>query len=246
LREKRSLGRRIFSERILVLFALWLLPTVNALSQSSVAPADNKTEVKQLPQREVIIEGLASYGNYQLFASESDTKIYTAGVEYDRNSWGYGLGARLDYVAEILPVVILNEPADTNYFGDPISPLSPKRKLLYGIGFSPIGLRMMWFDKRAVKPYMVFKGGLLVFDHKAISSHASYENFSMQSGLGVQTRLTHRLDLRLGLWGDFHFSDGFDVPVNPGSDMMNASLAISYHLAARDAPSGPRHWLPRL
>jgi len=103
----------------------------------------------------------------------------------------------------------------------------------------------MWRDKKAIKPYILFKGGLLVFDHKAISNHAAYENFSMQSGLGVQTRLTKRVDLRIGLWGDFHFSDGFVVPINPGTDMMNANWGISYHLGAQEAEAGRLHWYSR-
>jgi hypothetical protein len=92
---------------------------------------------------------------------------------------------------------------------------------------------------------VLFKGGMLVFDHKAISDHAAYENFSMESGFGVQTRLTKRVDLRLGLWGDFHFSDGFVVPINPGTDMMNANWGISYHLGPQEAEAGRRHWYSR-
>ncbi|HEY6445107.1 MAG TPA: hypothetical protein VIY53_01505 [Acidobacteriaceae bacterium] len=48
--------------------------------------------------------------------------------------------------------------------------------------------------------------------------------------MGTQVRLTPRVGLRLGLFTDFHFSDGFDVPANPGLDVMTANLGISYHL----------------
>jgi hypothetical protein len=48
--------------------------------------------------------------------------------------------------------------------------------------------------------------------------------------MGVQARLKPRVDLRLGLFSDFHFSNGFIVPVNPGLDVMNANLGITYHL----------------
>jgi hypothetical protein len=60
----------------------------------------------------------------------------------------------------------------------------------------------------------------------------------------VQIRLKKRVDLRLGLWSDFHFSDGFIVPINPGTDMMNANWGISYHLKAQEA--GQHHRFPRL
>jgi hypothetical protein len=38
-----------------------------------------------------------------------------------------------------------------------------------------------------------------------------------------------RWDLRLGLFSDFHFSNGFIVPVNPGLDVMNANFGLSYN-----------------
>jgi hypothetical protein len=183
--------------------------------------------VKSAPERELIFEGLASYGNYNLFAKEDMTKLYTSGVEYDRHSWGYFLRARMDYVAEVLPFVLLVEPAVSDYWGDP---LSHNRKLVPGVGITPIGLRMLWRSNTNLKPYMLVKGGMLGFTQKVLSPSASYENFSLQSGFGVQARLNQRWDLRLGLWGDFHFSNGFIVPSNPGTDVMNASWGLSYHL----------------
>ena len=55
-------------------------------------------------------------------------------------------------------------------------------------------------------------------------------NFSLQSGMGVQVKMNERWDLRLGLFSDFHFSNDFIVPVNPGLDVMNANLGLTYHL----------------
>jgi hypothetical protein len=222
-----------------------LLVAQGAHSQATAVTLDATAQVKAQPEREITFEGLASYGNYRIFATDDMSKIYTAGIEYDRHSWGYALGARMDYVAEFLPFVLFNEEADTDLYGNQLTP-SPNRRLIYGIGFSPIGLRMMWRDKKAIKPYILVKGGMLLFDHKAISDHATYENFSMESGFGVQVKMNQRVDLRLGLWGDFHFSDGFIVPINPGSDMMNANWGVSYHLAPLTDKPGRRHWLPRL
>jgi len=182
---------------------------------------------KRPVESELIWEGLASYGNYNLFAIGDMTKLYTSGVEYDRHSWGYFLRARMDYVAEFLPFVLLVEPAVSDYWGNP---KSANRKLVPGVGVTPIGLRMMWRNNRAIKPYLLVKGGMLGFDQKVLSHNASYENFSLQSGFGAQTRLTKRVDLRLGLWGDFHFSNAYIVPSNPGTDVMNANWGISYHL----------------
>src|SRR5271165_2264702 len=46
-------------------------------------------EETRLPtsQREIIYEGMISYGNYRLFGAAEDAKLYAAGVEYDRELW---------------------------------------------------------------------------------------------------------------------------------------------------------------
>jgi len=41
--------------------------------------------------------------------------------------------------------------------------------------------------------------------------------------------MSDRWGLRLGLFSDFHFSNDFIVPVDPGLDVMNANLGVSYH-----------------
>lgn len=210
-----------------LLAALCLLAPQLAHSQAMEAAVEQSVPAKQPVESELIYEGLASYGNYKIFASGTDCKLYTSGIEYDRHSWGSLLKGRMDYVAEVLPLVILDEPAKADIWGNP---MSYSRQIVPGIGFSPIGFRLLWRDGRAWKPYLLAKGGLLVFDKKVISTQATYENFSLQSALGMQVRMTQRLDLRLGLFSDFHFSDGFIVPVNPGLDVMNANWGISYHL----------------
>ena len=125
-------------------------------------------------------------------------------------------------------MVLLKEPAKADIWGNP---RSTSRQIVPGLGFSPIGFRLQWLSNRAIKPYLTAKGGLLIFDKKVLSSEATYLNFSLQSGIGVQARLTQRFGLRLGLFSDVHFSNGFIVPVNPGLDVMNANLGLSYHFS---------------
>jgi len=186
-------------------------------------------------ESELIVEALYSYGNYKIFASGWDMKLFTAGVEYDRHSWGYFLKARVDYVAEFLPFVLLDKPVNVDIWGYPIPYPKGKynREYVPGIGISPIGFRMMWRDKKAIKPYLEAKGGVLLFTQKAPSSESSYVNFSLQSATGVQVKMNERWGLRLGLFSDFHFSDAFVVPVNPGLDVMNANLGIVYQFTPK-------------
>jgi hypothetical protein len=187
---------------------------------------ERTTQANQPVESDLVVEGLASFGHYKIFASGSDCKLYTAGLEYDRHSWGRFLGARMDYVAEFLPVVLLSAPVTQDIWG---TPTSPNRKIVPGIGISPIGFRWIWRDKKAIKPYLMAKGGMLGFTQKALSQNATYENFSLQSAMGLNVKMNQRWDLRLGLFSDFHFSNAFIVPVNPGLDVMNANLGLSYN-----------------
>jgi hypothetical protein len=185
---------------------------------------------RQPVESELTVEGLASYGHYEIFASGSGCHLYTGGVEYDRHSWGYFLRARMDYVGEFLPLVLLDAPITQDIWG---TPTSPYHHIVPGIGISPIGFRLLWRDRKAIKPYLTVKGGILAFPQKVLSQKATYVDFSLQSAMGLQVRLTQRFDTRLGLFSDFHFSDDFIVPVNPGLDVMNANLGLTYHFGQR-------------
>ena len=203
-------------------------PTAEMLVTPLVSTSDHPA--KPPVESEITVEGLVSYGNYHIFASGENCKIYDVGIEYDRHSWGRFLGARLDYVAEVLPMVLLNQPTVMDIWGNT---LSQSRKTVPGVDISPIGIRWLWRDGKAIKPYLMAKGGILVFAQKPLSSQTTYENLSLQSATGLEVRMNDRFDLRLGLFGDFHFSDGFIVPVNPGLDVMNATMGLTYHLGSK-------------
>ncbi len=204
----------------------------NAEDRAFVGGADNRSD-RSAPsgrtpvEQDIVVEALASYGNYKIFASGTNFKLYTAGLEYDRHCWGRFLGARMDYVAEVLPVVVLAKPVSVDFFGNTAS---TAREVVPGVGVSPIGFRMLWRDGKFLKPYLSAKGGMLAFTEKVPARESSYENFSLQSAMGVNVRMNPKIDLRLGLFSDFHFSNAFIVPSNPGLDVMSANLGISYHL----------------
>ncbi|MGB9031833.1 MAG: acyloxyacyl hydrolase [Acidobacteriaceae bacterium] len=176
---------------------------------------------------------MASYGNWTPFGTSLGVYLYTTGVEYDRHSWGHLLGAQVDYVAEVLPVVVLSEAKTTTLWG---TPTTTERQTIPGIGISPFGWRMMWRTNRRWKPYWIAKMGMLAFTQKALSREATYENFFPQSGVGVQVSVSPRMDLRLGLFNYEHFSNADLVRVNPGVDLMTSSFGISYHLGRQGQP----------
>lgn len=206
----------------------------DALSASGAVAAPFVTNadrpIKQPPARDLTIEGLVSYGHYHIFASGEDCKMYDIGIEYDRHTWGHLLGSRVDWVAEIMPMVLLHQPTEMDIWGNP---LTTSFKTVPGVEIAPIGIRWLWRDGKAIKPYLMAKGGILVFSQKPLSNRTTYENLSLQSSVGLQVRINERFDLRLGLFGDYHFSDAFIVPVNPGLDVMNASMGLTYHIGSK-------------
>jgi len=185
--------------------------------------------------QELIAESINSFGHVKIFANSWWSYLNTAGIEYDRHSWGYALGARLDYVAEILPVAILRQPSKTDVYGNNLS--GTKRTSFEGLGVSPAGLRMMWNDHGVVKPYYEIKGGMIAFTQKALSKNAAYENFSLQQSVGAQFRLTDRLGFRAGI-EHFHFSNAFVVPSNPGLDAMSWTCGLSIRISAPTSTAG--------
>lgn len=169
-----------------------------------------------------------SYGNWQIFAAGSHEELYTAGFEYNRHSWGKFIGAQMDYAADFMPLVLLREPAVLNPYG--VERSKPGDNVyLHGLAFSPIGLRMEWRHDKAFKPYMTVLGGAIGFTKKALSPDASYFDFTLHESIGFYLRMTQRVDMRFGLFGDFHFSNAYITSYNPGLDVMNSQLAVSYH-----------------
>lgn len=193
----------------------------------SIVAAQDSSGERQPVKSELVFEDLGSIGHYHLFTSARvDAGFHASGVEYDRNSWGQFLGARMDYVAEVLPVAILSEPTQADVWGNP---LSTQKEHVAGLAIAPIGLRMLWRDGKRIKPYAFSKGGMIGFTKKVLSPTAGYESFTLQFSVGLQCRLTDRWDIRAGpLY--FHFSNAFLVPSNPGFDSMSYGAAISYHL----------------
>jgi hypothetical protein len=187
---------------------------------------------ERLPVKsELVYEAIGSFGHYHLFANSWWSNLYLAGVEYDRNSWGKFIGARMDYSADILPVAILTQPSKTDVWGNR---LNTDRERVPGLAFSPAGLRMMWRDGKRVKPYFLIKGGLVGFTKKAPSQDATYENFTLQESMGAQFKLADRWDFRAGFLF-FHFSNAFITASNPGLDSLTYNAGLSYHLGGTKA-----------
>jgi hypothetical protein len=178
-------------------------------------------------ESEITVSGMVPYGDDEIFGAAIRCTVYTVELEYDRHSWGHLGKARLDYVAEMLPVVFLSQPAKADFWGNP---LSPNQELAHGLGISPFGFRILWRSNKAIKPFLVGNAGAIAFTQKAFSPNSSYANFNFQGDFGFEIRLTDRVELRVDPLVYFHVSNGYLPASNPGMDQVAAKMGISYHL----------------
>jgi hypothetical protein len=181
-------------------------------------------------ESDIAITGMIPDGDYRLFSATVRCYAWTAGVEYDRHSWGRFLGTQIGYVAEVLPLVLLSQPAVSDFWGNAIG---SNQQLVHGISLSPIGFRLSWRNNKAVRPYMVGKLGAAVFTKKAFSPNASYANFNVQADAGVLVQMTKRVDLRVDPFVFFHLSNGYLAASNPGMDELATKIGISYRLGKK-------------
>jgi len=189
------------------------------------------TPVKRPVESEIAVTGMVPYGDYRLYSATVRCNAWTVGVEYDRHSWGHFMKSQFDYVVEVIPLLILSEPAKSDFWGNA---KSPYQKLVPGVSISPFGFRWLWRSNKAVRPYIVGKLGAAVFTQKILSPAASYANFNVQADFGILFKLTERVDLRVDPFVFFHVSNGYLAASNPGMDELATKIGISYHLGKQE------------
>jgi hypothetical protein len=165
-----------------LLAALFVLWTPSASAQTEGGP--------ELVKSEFQFEGGFSVGNIHLFGYSDNRQVYPFGVEFDHRYFP-GLGVlHLDYVAEVLPAVLLNEPAQYDVHGHA---LTTDRKIVYGFGASPVGWRLMFRKPGTIQPYLIGKGGVLYFADRVLSTEGTQVQWSAQFGAGIQRAVTNRM-----------------------------------------------------
>jgi hypothetical protein len=183
--------------------------------------------VKEPVESEISVMGMIPDGDYRLFSATVRCNAWTVAVEYDRHNLGHLLKSQADWVVEVIPVLLLNEPAKSNFWG---SAISPNQHWVPGISISPIGFRFRWRSNAAIKPYVIGKLGAAVFTQKVLSPSASYANFNVQAAFGIQFIVTERVDLRVEPFEFFHVSNGYLAASNPGMDELATRIGFTYNL----------------
>jgi len=205
--------------------------SVAAVDSSTAAsavsrPAVKKKHVWPAPKGEIAVMGMIPDGDYRLFGATVRCHAWTVGVEYDRRV-GHVLWARFDWVAEVIPLLILSQPKVANFWG---GGMTPEQELVPGVSVTPIGMRFLYRDGKKIRPFFMGKLGAAAFTQKALSPNATYANFNIQASFGVQYALNDRYDLRVEPFQFFHISNGYLAPSNPGMDQIGWKLGFTYHL----------------
>ena len=210
----------------LVFLGAYVLSAQEFISKQS---ASDEPSLRPSAEQEVSIESGTSFGNYVVFGYIEGRRVNPISVEFDRHSFGGFLHARVDYVAEVMPMLLLNEPASYTTSG---ASLSAARQTVYGGAVYPAGARFLWRPGKSFKPYLIGQGGILYFQRRVVSTEGAKLNYSGKFGLGIEQTLNPRLELRLG-YSDFHISNGDTAQHNPGVDMMYFYTGITYHLGRK-------------
>jgi hypothetical protein len=195
----------------------------------SACAARGQTDVPRRPrpiESDISVIGGHTVGAVQLVAVGQDRQLDLLGVQYARHSWGGLLGARVDYLAEVIPMLLMHEPAQS---APDSTPLTSARRTVYGADIVPIGCRLMWLGHQRLKPYLQGSGGVVYFTDRVISPEGERLNFTAEFGAGAQMTLTDRLGLRAG-YSLFHVSNGDRGRRNPGLDTNMIYVAAVFEL----------------
>jgi hypothetical protein len=241
LRRSNSSLLRFFSSRWgFVLAAIFLFAPLASGAEETPTFTHASTPPHAAPPSELFYEAYTAFGCFKFAGGETRALVFYAGVEYDRSTHGVhhnGLGhmltapgrfagARVDYSADFIPAFVLREPVKTDKWGDPLSPF---QRSLPGVEIAPLGFRWMWRDGTDFKPFWLVHLGMVGFTEKALSTTATYENFTINSSVGFQARTSPRTDLRLA-YEFHHFSNAYMNGSNPGLDTLGLNFGIVYRL----------------
>ncbi len=226
-----------------IFVALCLLAPHIALSQETAVvtnapletnlPAEPEVVITKAPpakrtvESEIAVMATIPDGDYRMFSATVRCYAWTLGVEYDRHSLGHLLKSQVDYVVEVIPIMLLSQPAVSDFWGNA---KSPNQEWVPGVSISPVGFRFRWRANKAIRPFVIGKLGAAFFAQKAFSQKASYANFNVQANFGVLFRMSERVDLRVEPFSFFHVSNGYLAASNPGMDELATRVGISYHL----------------
>jgi Lipid A 3-O-deacylase (PagL) len=201
------------------------------------APAEGAGSIERRPSvpvskfspSEVASIGGRTVGALHIFGYAEDCSLRMVGFQYVRNSFGHFSWIRIDYMAEVIPLIQLTEPALYDQYANPVG---TEKTTINGADVVPAGARLLFAPESRWKPYLVGAGGVAYFSSPILSPQATRLNFSAEFGGGVQVEINQRAGLRFG-YSTFHLSNGNTGQHNPALDTNLIYIGTVFHLRAR-------------
>lgn len=187
--------------------------------------------VKQSTPSEVATIGGRTVGALHIFGYAEDCSLQLVGMQYVRNSFGHFGWMRIDYMAEVIPLIQLSEPAHYDKYANPVG---TEKTTINGADVVPAGARLLFAPESRWKPYLAGAGGVAYFSSPILSPRATRLNFSAEFGGGLQVEINQRTGLRFG-YSTFHLSNGNTGHHNPALDTNLIYVGTVLHLHVRGA-----------
>jgi hypothetical protein len=216
--------------RLLLVCALVLMSqpllngqNANAASAASAAPDRNS----------ISLHMVGTIGNGLLEGTSKDRRLFLIGAAYNR------LLTRRRFVSatftsEFIPVALLSEPyfIGTNVQGVRTFPDNTEIRKNYGVGASPLGIKVNFLPGKKVQPFFGIQGGFLYFNKTALAPQASHFNFTIDGRGGLEFPLPTGNAISFAYMFQ-HMSNAYIADQNPGVDLHMLTLAYRFSLRKR-------------
>jgi len=160
--------------------------------------------------------------NGDLIGKVPDSAIGMVGLRYEHRlapaPTTSSSGLTYTYLAEVMPVVVLSVPSGIPFRTSGDEVVSTKGTTAYGMGVSPIGLRLTYQRASSrVAPFVATSTGWIFFTDPFPDARGKQFNFTVDAGVGLRIGLTSTTALTVG-YRYHHLSNGFRGEINPGID----------------------------
>lgn len=158
-----------------------------------------------------------AFDSYRLWGTTPDATLQSYGLQYNRKLFRWK-GAQLEYNLLI---------SAYSKFSYPEFKVGRPRNTLSGVGVTPLGFQVNFFDSATIQPFLNSSGGFMLLDDPFPDQRGEKFNFTFSLGSGLEFMLSNSISLSVGL-KYHHISNGDMGQVNPGIDsaVFYSSLTI--------------------
>ena len=209
--------------KYLAAFLFIMIVTTVSMAEDLVNPGTQLTDLPRNPGRSLDL-GTSQLGfwagyspdNPRLIGKKTDRPFFDVNVQYAHvvitgNNWA------LKYIAEIVPVAIIEQPQQGHTMSGNPEDLPGSKQNIYGAGISPFGLQMNLRRGSMLQPYINGTAGVIYFTDKVPVEDSSNFNFMLGLGAGIEVWYRENQSLIFG-YKYQHISNAGTAPQNPGVD----------------------------